>query len=610
MKLIRTDLIDSLQITSFTDTSEKDKQIRCREKIFPEGTGERIDHRFTSPFHLHRERRSNFVIAMGCGQSQGVLVSIVEPPAPEVPVLPARISINTSNRLTEDCIVLWFLPDASLNIESERAKLREILSTVKTFADAEEYVAYVSNIRVEKAFLIVPPSPSFLPSIEGLPQVEKIYTLDGSLPSDIDRLCEELKVDVDLCELDLLVVTPTAQSKKQEASFLCVQLMREILFRMKFDVNSKSEFVQFCRLHYPDEPEVETFDRTYGPQRALDWLLRRGFIWRLIQRMQRTQEIDILYKLGFFLKHAHQQLNVFQENNAPVTANTLTVYRGKTMSGETFDEFLRENEGGLVSFDSFFTAQMQREVAVEFLRQRHRALPKATAILFEIHVDPSLRSARSPFASLDKINGEENVENNGILFGMYTVFRIQSIESPPEEEEALAIWTVKLVLIDDEDNQLLRLVAPLRSSEVHSNPLSYMGKLFLDKGDYEHAEQFFLAMLEDPIVQSQPLRLARVHKGLGTNFINKKEYGKALEHYQLALAVSLQCLPADHTDLVSLYDAIGKAFYEQGDYLRAVENYEHAADLLGHHSHSIDEHFASDLASRMNNCKKFIENKP
>jgi hypothetical protein len=39
-------------------------------------------------------------------------------------------------------------------------------------------------------------------------------------------------------------------------------------------------------------------------------------------------------------------------------------------------------------------------------------------------------------------------------------------------------------LTADDDQQLLRLVAPLRSSEVHANPLSYMGKLFMEMGEY------------------------------------------------------------------------------------------------------------------------------
>lgn len=509
-------------------------------------------------------------------------------------------------------MILWLLDDPSVNIDDERAKLRQIVSIVTIFTAAEEFVTYVSNIRVEKVFLIVS-LPLVVPSVEDFPQVEKIYALDRSVPSGIDRLCEELKIDVNLCELDLLVVTPTAvvnegeDWKKQEASFLCVQLMREILFRIKFENNAKAEFIQFCRLHYVDNPEVETFEQTYRSQRALDWLLRQGFIWRMIQRMQRTQEIDILYKLGFFLKHAHTQLNLFQENNSAVADNASLVYRGKTMSNEVFQRFFRENQGGLVSFDCFFTGHVQREMAMDFLRQRHRSLPKLTKILFEIHVDPNTRSARSPFASLDKIQPEETNENNGILFGMYTVFRMESLQE--EHDETMNLWSVKLTLVGDDDAQLLRLVAPLRSSEVHANPLAYMGKLFIDKGEYDHAEQSFLAMLEDPIIQSQPLRLARVYKGLATSYMNKKDYGKSVEHYQHALRVTLQYLPADHTDLVSLYDALGKAFYEQGEYLSAVENYEHAANLLGHHSQSINEHFATDLTSRMTNVKRLLQNK-
>ncbi len=46
-----------------------------------------------------------------------------------------------------------------------------------------------------------------------------------------------------------------------------------------------------------------------------------------------------------------------------------------------------------------------------------------------------------------------------------------------------------------------------------------MGKSFINEGDFEQTEQFFLGMLQDTCVLSQPSRLTRVHKGFGTNYM-------------------------------------------------------------------------------------------
>ncbi len=131
----------------------------------------------------------------------------------------------------------------------------------------------------------------------------------------------------------------------------------------------------------------------------------------------------------------------------------------------------------------------------------------------------------------------------------------------------------------------------------------------MDRGDYEHAEQFFLGMLQDTIVLNQPHRLARLHKGLGTNYMNKGEYAKALEHYQQALQVSLSYLPSTHTDLASLYNGIGNSYYKQGHYFEALQNYEKAVHLFGYNQQLMNDQFVNDLNSRIDTTKKLINHK-
>jgi tetratricopeptide (TPR) repeat protein len=187
---------------------------------------------------------------------------------------------------------------------------------------------------------------------------------------------------------------------------------------------------------------------------------------------------------------------------------------------------------------------------------------------------------------------------------MYTVFRIESVEQIIGN--SITMWAVKLTLVVDDDPQLLRIVSPLRSTEVNANPLSYLGKLCMDKGDYEQAERFFLGMLQDPSVLNQPFRLARVQRGLGANYMDKHEYAKALEHYEQALKASLSFLSPEHTDLVPLYDGIGNSYYKQGDYVKALENYGKAANLLEHSKQPLNEQCLNDLNLRIGNIKKLL----
>ena len=576
---------------------------------------------------------------MGCSQSRtnGITVNSIEPEPRIKSAISEPLPRQQSDRIVEDCIIVWLLHDSSSNVDLEKAKLCRVVSTIKTFTDRDTCLTYITNLRVEKIFLIVPTTETFFHSIENSPQLEKVYLFDllngeteynkdiiGSSNTfhDIDNLCQQLESDVELCERDLIVITtsvPPSQdesnsvdTKKQEASFLYAQLKREILYRLKFENNAKTEFINFCRLHYSNNDEqsrmIDDFEGNYRPQKALWWLTRPCFIVRVLQRMQRTFEIDILYKLGFLLKHAHTQLTIFQENNVFDAQSIIIIHRGKTMFNDKFNVLVKNNCGGLLSFGNFFTAHTNKDIEIDFVRRRLTAFPHAAGILFEIHINPTMRSARSPFASLDHIHSEENLEKNGILFCTGSVFRIDSIEQFQDESQ-INMWKVKLTAISDDDQQLLRLVAPLRSSEVHANPLSIMGKLFMEMGEYTQAEQFFLSMLHDASVRSQPRRLVRVHNGLGANYMHIGDHAKALEQYQQALDVSLSYLPPTHTDLAPFYDAIGKSYFRLNEYQKAVENYERAADLIGISAQLSNDLSINDLNTRIHSAKKLLNNK-
>ncbi|CAF3729794.1 unnamed protein product [Rotaria socialis] len=576
---------------------------------------------------------------MGCSQSKTKAISsnVMELELGAKSIQSLSYPNQQSDRIVEDCIVVWLLNDSTIDIELKKSKLQHIISTVKIFTDHEACITYIMNIRIERIFLVISTTETFRESIQNSPQIEKFYILNSSTREliestdiiatsnmfyDIDCLCQQLKMDVEMCRLDHLAVTASvstsqddntsADMKRQEASFLYSQLMREILYRLKFENNAKSEFINFCRLSYANDNEqlriIDDFEKNYRPQKALWWLTRQSFVWRILQRSQRAFEIDTLYKLGFIVKHAHTQLNVFQESNSLVPENLSIVYRGKTMRNNKFNSLVKNNCGGLLSFGNLFIAHIDKEISINFLRSRLATYHQSIGIIFEIHIDGKVYSRRSPFAAIDKIHVDEQIEKNGILFSLNTVFRIDFVEKFSEESRNI-IWTVKLSLIDDDDQQLLHHVASLRTDEIHYNPLSYIGKLYMDMGEYTYAQQFFIGMLKDASVRSQPRRLVRVHCGLGANYMITGDYIKALEQYEQALDVSLSYLPPMHIHLASIYEAIGKCYFHQSNYIKTVENYEKAAHIIELNAQTNNEQFTNDLQTRINSINKLLNEK-
>ena len=443
--------------------------------------------------------------------------------------------------------------------------------------------------------------------------MEKIYHFDSSSLEKIDHidhLWKQLNEDMKQCQLDLVSITTTNDFNRelslssiftpQEASFLFGQAVREVIYRLKFETGSKDVFLDFCRINYKHHDEqlkqIEEFANNYRPNQALSWLIQSSFISMILQRAQRTFEIDIIYKLGFFLKQLNIQLTRLAEENHSSLEEFFTVYRGKTLPKCDFDQLMKNTDTSLVSFNAFLIATRQKDMAMDFIHRRLIVHPDRIGILFEIALDRRLCNGKYPFALLKDMN------NDQICFDVNTIFRL--IEIDRITDSSSSIWIVRLILPRDDEVQLSPFRVLLRSDELHANPLPFLAKLLMDMGEYRRAEQCFLAFLQDPSILSQPRRLTRVQNGLGGISMHRGDYGKALEYYQKALATTLIYLPPDHIDLIPIYKSIGDAYWNDCSYVSAMENYEKAIALAEKNSTQNYSELLADIHLRVDKTQQ------
>jgi hypothetical protein len=560
---------------------------------------------------------------MGCSPSKNLSLS-------QVNVSLIEETIPPSTRFLENCLIIWFCDETSNKFENEKEQLRKYFYGLKTFNNIDACIAFITNIQDEKIFLIISGARRTLERFCHLPQLEKIYIFDLSsqklsnekyrtikhdIVRDVSSLYNQLQEDIKLCEMDFVLITVapvpsqdisfSSNLTKQQASFLFAQMIKEILYRLKLESGSKDVLIDFCRVHYKNSIEqlcvVDEFAKHYRPHNSLWWLTNPCFISRILNRVQRTREIDIIYKLGFFIKQAHIQLNHLHEENALQMENISVVYRGKTMTCDEFDGLLKNNSDSFLSFSNFLTATTSKAIAVDFVDRRLATHPGMMGIIFEIYIDHTIFNEKNPFALLKDMN----MNKDEVCFHMSTVFRVESIEQPTSETSVT--WSVKLKSINNNDQQLLRLVAFARSDDMHANPVSYLGKLLIDMGDYRRAEQFFFGLLQDPSVRGQPRRLVRTFNGLGALYTYKNEYVKALDQYQQSLQISLIYLQPDHPDLAPIYKSIGDSYLNQCDYIQAVENYEKAIELLKHGTQHVHHELITDLYTLVNTVRQLIK---
>ncbi|CAF4782144.1 unnamed protein product [Rotaria sp. Silwood1] len=568
---------------------------------------------------------------MGCSSSTNA-TSNVQPrhlSSSHEESLPMTKTILQTARFLESCLIIWLYNETSNKFDNEIKHLRKLVYGLKTFTDIDACITFINNVQDEKVFLIISDTYQTFECFHHLPQLEKLYIFDSfqelnemkhqtlkyDIIQNINSLYKQLQEDIQVCEMDFMSISVVSVSSqdisfsskltKQQASFLFGQMIKEIISRLKFESSSKDVLIDFCRMHYTNNDEqlrlIDEFAKNYRPHKVFWWLTNQCFISKILNRVQRTREIDIIYKFGFLIKQANIQLNRLHEENASLMKMISVVYRGKIMSHVEFNTTIKNYCGGFLSFNSFLIATSNKEVAIDFVNCRLAMHLDMTGIIFEIDIDQTLFNEKNPFALLK----DADMNKDEVCFYMNTIFRIESIEQTTNG--VMIIWLVKLKLINDTDQELLHILAATRNPEIHSNQGYFLGKLLIDMEEYKRAEQVLFGLLQDPNFCSQPRRLVRLHNGLAAIYTYNNEYVKALHHYHQALQMSLTYLQSDHQNLAPMYKAIADNHFNQRDYIHALENYEKAMKLLENDIAQINFEIITDLKTSISMTKQLIE---
>ncbi|CAF1191529.1 unnamed protein product [Didymodactylos carnosus] len=503
--------------------------------------------------------------------------------------------MKSQERNLESNTVMWLDANIDSTEDNRRAKarLRQTINYLRTFDDADQCVECISLVRTENIFLIVSGSlgQTVVPLIHDTRHVQSIYVFCSNkewhekwvtkfrkvrgVYTDIKHICEALEEQVHISSNDMsglisVLSSSNSNNEKQEASFMYFQLLIEILLEIDSSDESKQELIEQCSKQYEENEKelayIEEFHKKYEPNRAIWWYTRECFLYRMLNKALRVQDIDILFKLRFFIKDLHNQLEQLHFKSLNV-AKELTLYRGQGMVVEEFEK-LKGNIGGFLSINYFLSTSQSRDVAVRFA-QASRNQEGFEAILFEISID--IENCSKPFHNITKYSALP--KESEVLFSLGTVFRIQSIR----RSTSTGIWNVKLLLNGQEDQDLRHLTGQIRNEVQENSKLSSLGNLLWRMGEYDKAEHYYLMLIdktsgEDPDIASYYNNIGLVYNAMG-------EYSKALDYYEKTLELKLKTLGPNHPSVATTYNNIGGVYNAMGDYSKALDYYEKTLEL-------------------------------
>ncbi|CAF5070901.1 unnamed protein product, partial [Rotaria sp. Silwood1] len=183
-------------------------------------------------------------------------------------------------------------------------------------------------------------------------------------------------------------------------------------------------------------------------------------------------------------------------------------------------------------------------------------------------IDPTVSS--TPFASIRELS--EFAQEDEILFSMHSVFRIGEVRQIDKKN---SLYEVDLTLTSDDDQQLRQLTDVIRR-EVTGSGWYRLGKLLLKIGQFDKAEELYMALLKQATDDSDR---AHIYHQLGKVKWQQGQYEKEITFYEKTLEIERKTLPEDHPSLANIYNNIALAYNNMGDYSKALEFYEKAHQI-------------------------------
>ena len=501
---------------------------------------------------------------------------------------------------SEDFLIVWLDEnmDKTIDYFNMKRHLRYVLQYLRTFNDTNECIDFVSSQQTVSIFFLLSEtlSEKILPLLLPIEQIVSFYVLCQSQTDynqqyskragyflDKNRLVSKLVVDIanltrnsiSICFLEQNSIKSFRDLNKEHASFIWYQLLIEIFLRMDQMDMAKEEMISECLVQYEyDQIEltkIEDFKNNYMLTKAIWWYTRDSFVYRLLNRSLRTENIDQIFKFRFFIKELYKQLKCesvkYKEQLIEYEIETFSVYRGQNITGIELEN-LRKNINGLVSFNTFLSTTTDRNLAIVYAGDGSRK-PEIESILFEIIVNTHTNQTK-PFANIAQFSYFDS--ENEILFFIGTICRIESVK------QCEKIWHIKLILCDDDDEQIKQVYTYLKEQIYETTDILTLGSLLIQMGELNKAE-FYYNRLLNQMTEENTLQYATIFNQLGLINQRKCNYQLALEQYQKALETFLFYPLKDKSIVSTVYDNIATIYDDLGQFDQALIHYRKSLDI-------------------------------
>jgi tetratricopeptide (TPR) repeat protein len=524
-------------------------------------------------------------------------------------------SFKTSS-LPDGVTIIWLDRRAnSYLVDNSNTKimLEEIHSSVFTFDDVKNCRDFLSSIDNEKSRVFLVVSGTFSTRI--LPDLNKLTVIDSIFiycahPEKYKHLVAEyfpyiidvfskpealqLSLETELKYYHARSPALNFFAQKQSAirdltydaaSFLWFQLLQKVLMKTKYDANDMKQMLNYCRQHLARETqqqkfffEIAEFERTYKSTDAINWYTRQSFVYKLINRALRTEDVEALYIFRFYISDLCRQLanehNTFriQNEKSPI----IKLYRGCRMHREELKK-LQDTKDDLTSMNGFVSTSREKWVANQFLLHNSRRRNDVENVLWIIETDTRMDDIIFAYVAPFSQHSEEEE----VIFNIGSVFRIKKITL----DEETNIWHVEATATNAGSRAVSEYMELIRNELNETSEKVIFGTLLMDMGKYVTAQRYFQDLIEHSD-KNHP-DLAAFYYNLGLTFSFQRDLHLAEQNFLQALDYQKMIKPSQR-NVVRILNALGWVYQDNGELSKAINSYTEAESICEQKLESTD----------------------
>lgn len=496
----------------------------------------------------------------------------------------------------KDCIIqnfrlVWL--DSEINAKDNNlgdsvVQLRHFVNTINIFTGADQCIDFLSDVLLEKVFMIVSGNliQSLISLIHDIAQLSDIFVISDNqdldeqsaknwskvrgIFSNVNHIHNLLEQAIRSCDLNNTPISFVSVDNalntnidQLDQSFMYTQILKEILFQIEYSEQSVHDFIVFCKHTFADNnstlSEITKFENQYHLKSPVWWYTSKTFIYMMLNRVLRTQDVNTILKMGFFIYDLHQQIEKLHLTQFADKQGLVIVYRGQSLFNDQFKK-LMESKGGLISFNSFLSTSEDRQVALAFAQSNSDNVG-SVGILFQITVDT--RISTTPYARIDEFT--QYKAERELLLSMHSVFRIGDIEMSEDNKN---LWIVNLKMTEDNDPLLNALTEHLRQETHGTTGWHRLGLLLIKLHKFDKAEEVYQMLLNQCMSDENEKAILFSH--LGYIKQEQSDYIMATKFYDQELEILKRILPKFHPRIIDGYEKFGNLTMEFGEYSKAI----------------------------------------